>query len=78
MLVWRGQNLPGSLPGSLLSFKLRLNDLVRDIVMGCLSDGPRREDRPEGWDVEELGPEAGTLFPVFKWSFSAFRFSTID
>lgn len=46
--------------------------------MGCLSDGPRREDRPEGWDVEELGPEPGRLFPVFKWSFSAFRFSTID
>lgn len=60
------------------SFKLRLNDLVSDIFMGCLSDGPRREDRPEGWDVEALGPEAGRLFPVFKWSFSAFRFSTID
>lgn len=52
--------------------------MVRDILMGCLSDGPRREDRPEGWDVEELGPEAGRLFPVFRWSFSAFRFSTMD
>lgn len=76
--MWTGENLPGSLPGSLQSFRLRLNDLVRDILMGCLSDGPSREDRPEGWDVEELGPEAGRLFPVFKWSFSAFRFSTID
>lgn len=77
--VDRGESAsPGSLPGSLQSFKLRLKDLVRDILMGCLSDGPRREDRPEGCDVEELGPEAGRLFPVFKWSFSAFRFSTID
>lgn len=67
-----------ALPGSLQSFKLRLNDLVRDMLTGCLSDGPRREDRPEGCDVEELGPELGRLFPVFKWSFSAFRFSTMD
>lgn len=75
-LVLAGVNRWNSaLPGSLQSFKLRLNDLVRDILMGCLSDGPRREDRPEGWDVEELGPE---LLPVFRWSFSAFRFSTMD
>lgn len=45
-------------PGFLQSFRLRLKDLVRDILIGCLSDGPRREDRPEGWEVEDVGPEA--------------------
>lgn len=60
------------------SFRLRLKDLVRDMLIGCLSDGPRREDRPEGWDVEEVGPEEWSCVPVFKWSFSVLRFSTVD
>lgn len=47
--------------------------MVRDMLIGCLSEGPRREARPEGWEVEEVGPE-----PVFKWSFSTFRFSTVS
>lgn len=68
------------LPGSLQSFRLRLKDLVRDILIGCLSEGPRREESPEGCEVEEVGPEPGrvSVLPVFKWSFSAFRFSTVD
>lgn len=53
-----GEILHFLLPGSLQSFRLRLKDLVRDILIGCLSDGPRREDRPEGWEVEDVGPEA--------------------
>lgn len=53
----RGESLRFILPGSLQSFRLRLKDLVRDILIGCLSDGPRREDRPDGWEVEEVGPE---------------------
>lgn len=47
------------LPGSLQSFRLRLKDLVRDILIGCLGEGPRREARLEGWEVEEVGPEPG-------------------
>lgn len=47
------------LPGSLQSFRLRLKDLVRDILIGCLNEGPRREARPEGWEVEDVGPEPG-------------------
>ncbi len=68
------------LPGSLQSFRLRLKDLVRDMLIGCLSEGPKREDRPEGWEVEEVGPEPGRWdwLPIFKWSFSAFRVSTVD
>lgn len=61
------------LPGSLQSLRLRLKDLVRDMLMGCLREGPRREARPAGWEVEEVGLE-----PVFRWSFSAFRSSTVD
>lgn len=43
------------------------------MLMGCLREGPRREARPAGWEVEEVGLE-----PVFRWSFSAFRSSTVD
>jgi hypothetical protein len=70
----------GLLPGSLQSFRLRLKDLVRDKLIGCLDEGPRREANPEGWEVEVVGPEPGSwrTLPVFKWSFSAFRFSTVD
>lgn len=32
---------------------------MRDMLIGCLREGPRRDARPEGWDVEEVGPEAG-------------------
>ena len=44
-------------PGSLQSLRLRLKDLVRDRLIGCFSEGPTREARPEGWEVEEVGPE---------------------
>lgn len=46
-----------ALPESLQSFRLRLKDLVRDMLIGCLSEGPRREARPEGCDVDKVGPE---------------------
>ena len=68
------------LPGSLQSLRLRLKDLVRDKLIGCRDEGPRREANPEGWEVEVVGPEpgSGTALPVFNWSFSAFKFSTVD
>lgn len=66
--------------GSLQSFRLRLKDLVKDMLIDCLGEGPRREASPEGWEVEEVGPETGICkgLPVFSWSFSALRFSTVD
>lgn len=45
------------LPESLQSFRLRLKDLVRVMLIGCLREGPRSEARPEGCDVDEVGPE---------------------
>lgn len=45
------------LPGSLQSFRLRLKDLVRDMLIGCLREGPRSEASPKGCDVDEVGPE---------------------
>ena len=76
-VMWRTVDI---LPGSLQSLRLRLKDLARDILIGCFSDVPRREDRPDGWEVEEVGPQVlrWSWLPVFKWSFSAFRFSTVD
>lgn len=46
------------LPGSLQSLRLRLKDLVRDIPIGWRTLGPSREDKPEGCEVEEVGPQA--------------------
>ena len=68
------------LPGSLLSFKLRLKDLVRDMLIGCLVEDPIREANPEGWEVDMGGPDVGRGAgpPVFSWSFSAFKFCTVD
>lgn len=66
------------LPGPLQSFKLRLKDLVRD--MGCLSEVPKKEANPEGCEVDEVGPQPieWTWLPIFRWSFSVFRLSTVD
>lgn len=61
--------------------RLRLKDLVR-LMGGLLWLEFRRLARPDGWEVEvEGGPQGRTrddgALPVFSWSFSAFRFSTI-
>lgn len=66
---------PSSPPGSLHSLRLRLKDLVRDMFMDLWGDEPSNDDRPEGCDVDMDGPVMGD--PVFSWSFSAFRLSTV-
>lgn len=59
-LMWLRWNPPACVsPGSLQSLRLRLKDLVRDMLMGCLSEGPSSEARPEGCEVDEVGPMPG-------------------
>lgn len=50
--------------------------------MDCRGDALSRELKPCGWDIEEggAGLGAGLVFgpvPVFSWSFSALRLSTV-
>lgn len=65
-------------PGTGLSLRLMLKDFVRDIVIDCRGDETRSDVRPDGWDVEVVGPGLRVVtVPVLSWSFSALRFSTV-
>lgn len=48
-----------------------LKVLVRDMATDWRGEAVPSDARPEDWEVEVEGP------PVFNWSFSAFRFSTV-
>lgn len=43
----------------------------------CRGDELPRAVRPEDWETELEGPGDGQGVPVFRWSFSAFRFSIV-
>lgn len=55
-----------------LSVAPMLKVLLRDAT-DCRGDKVPNEPSPDDWEVELGGLET----PVFNWSFSAFRFSTV-
>ena len=52
-----------------------LSVLGSDAAIDCRGDEVPSDMSPEDWELELVGLEEGP--PVFSWSFSAFRLSTV-